>query len=154
MRTFSAAAGGFMAATILFEVATKSAPSGGQPNPADSAARSLVLVVVVAALSIVVVRWVAPVLLASLVAPIQDGIAVVAGLLLFPEFVATTALRRLGRSPWCAVYDVGDVLGWWVRTARGTVRVVLDGLARGAQRVPPGVVAVVSGALVLGHTLA
>ena len=110
----------------------------------------LVLSVVLAC---VVVRWVLPFVLHSLTGPIEDGIAALAGLMLLPEYLLTTIMRRMGKSPLRVSYDFGDAVVWAARTLRATVGIVFDGAARAAQSIPPPVVAVISGVIALGYTL-
>jgi hypothetical protein len=115
--------------------------------------QAFTIVVVSIALACVVVRWVLPFILQSLAEPIQDGIAVLAGLMLLPEYVLTTIMRRMGKSPLRISYDLGDVVIWTARTLRATVRIVFDGAARAGPRIPPALVAVISGGLALAYTL-
>jgi hypothetical protein len=78
---------------------------------------------------------------------------VLAGLMLLPEYVLTTIMRGMGKSPLRISYDFGDAVVWTARTLRATVRIVFDGAARAGYSVPPTVIAVISGGIVLAHAL-
>lgn len=115
--------------------------------------QSIILVALVIAVTCVVIRWVVPLTLRILTRPLQDSIAAVAGLVLLPEYLLTTIMRRMGRSPFCIAYDLGDATAWTVRTLCVTVRITFGGLSRAARSVHPAIVAVISGGIALGHVL-
>lgn len=115
--------------------------------------RSIILVVLVITATCVAVRWVVPLILRILARPLQDGIVAVAGIVLLPEYLLTTIMRRRGRSPFCIAYDLGDATAWTVRTLCATVRITFGGLSRAARGVHPAIIAVISGGITLGHVL-
>jgi len=114
---------------------------------------AITLVALIVAVTCVAIRWVLPLVLEILTGPLQDCIAAAAGLVLLPEYALTTIMRRMGRSPFHIAYDLGDAIAWAVRTLCVTVRITFDGLSRTARSIHPAIVAVISGALALGHVL-
>jgi hypothetical protein len=132
---------------------TQTPDSGLRDASGPPVGQTLTMLVLSVALTCVVVRWLLPFVLHSITEPIQDGIAVLAGLMLLPEYILTTIMRRMGKSPLRISYDFGDVVVWIARTLRVTVRIVFDGAARACYSIPPTVVAIISGGLALAHTL-
>ncbi len=116
-------------------------------------AKSIILVALIVTVTCVVIRWVVPLALEILTKPLQDGIVAVAGLVLLPEYILTTIMRRMGRSPFCIAYDLGDAIAWMVRTLCVTVRITFGGFSRAARSVHPAIIAVISGVIALGHAL-
>lgn len=115
--------------------------------------RSILLVALIIAITCAAIRWVVPLTLRILTKPLQDSIAAVAGLFLLPEYLLTTIMRRMGRSPFCIAYDLGDATAWTVRTLCAAVRIAFGGLSRAARSTHPAIVAVISGSIAVGHVL-
>lgn len=115
--------------------------------------RSAILIVSVIAVTCIAIRWVVPLALRILTRSLQDGIAAAAGLVLLPEYLLTTIMRRRGRAPFCIAYDLGDATAWTVRTLCATVRITFGGLSRASRSVHPAIVATISGGIALGHVL-
>jgi hypothetical protein len=145
---------GVLAATLLLGAVVGAAQRGETRALSGlSAVGSLILALAVSAASAALVHWVVPAVLGGLVGPLQGSLAAAAGLVLLPEFLLTTALRRTGRAPLRLAYDLGDVIVWVVSAWRTMVRRLLDGLSRGARAAPPVAVGGVSGVLTLVYVL-
>jgi hypothetical protein len=103
------------------------------------------------------VRFVLPAVLRSLILPVQDGIAVLAIIILTPEYLLTTTLRSFGQPPQRLAYDLGDSMSWAARAARAArtaVRVPFGTFSRTARGLHPLVAALAADGIALGYALA
>jgi hypothetical protein len=107
------------------------------------------LVLVLLAVGVpVAVRWVVPIAARTLLALIVDIVAVLAAVLVLPDYYASTAARRRTRPPPAWAYGYGWLVVDALSSALLVVRRLLRGLAVAAHAAPPVPVAVV--AVVLG----
>jgi hypothetical protein len=101
---------------------------------------SFVLVVTVVCLTI---RYLLPVALTALVAPLCGVVGILAALLVLPEYWVSTACRRDGGTPPHVAYLYGDGVCRLARLGHQGVRHLLRALARAAHGVPPVAVVLV-----------
>ena len=95
------------------------------------------------------VRWILPSLLKAVQEILVQGVFAAAAVLLFPEYLWSTAMRARGRTPARLAHNYGDIVagGAWVITL--ALRRLCRGLAESARRVPPVVVGLVAGLIQL-----
>jgi hypothetical protein len=111
------------------------------------------VVAVVALGAGLILRYVAPMLLRSLIEPVQEAVTLPFVAVLAPEFLLTSTLRAVGRPPLRAAYDFGDLVSWAARFCRGAVYVSFSTLSRAARATPLWVTAVLFGGLALGRVV-
>jgi hypothetical protein len=113
----------------------------------------VVVVVLTAVVACVLTRWILPLLLRSFTPAAVDFVGMAATLVLLPEYLTTTALRRAHRPPWKAAYVFGDAVAWSAVAAQTITRSVLLGLSVMTRRIPLVLVASAAGALALARLL-
>jgi hypothetical protein len=111
------------------------------------------LVAVVGLGACLLLRFVLPVLLRTMIQPIQEAVTLPFVAVLAPEFLVTSTLRAVGRPPLRIAYDFGDLVSWTARFCRSVVYVSLSTLARAARASHPAVTAVLFGGLALGRVV-
>ncbi|MBB5850196.1 hypothetical protein HDA45_000283 [Amycolatopsis umgeniensis] len=98
-------------------------------------------------------RWIAPWALRLLAAFIQLTVAVLATVMVLPEFHLSTVSRRRDRDPPQFAYDYGAAVGWMALLIHRVVGWLLRGAARVLHAIPVAVVAVVAGVVTIAWLL-
>lgn len=101
----------------------------------------------------VTTRWVAPLVLRMLARSIQFTIAMVAMLMILPEYYVSSASRRRHLHPPQQAYDYGAAVGWLAFLIHRAVGWIFHNLANAIRAIPVAVVAMVTGGLTIGWLL-
>jgi hypothetical protein len=98
-------------------------------------------------------RWVAPLVLRMLARSIQTTVAMVATLMIFPEYCVSSASRRRHLDPPQLAYDYGAAVGWLAYLIHRTIGWLFRHLAAAIRAIPLALVAMITGGLTIGWLL-
>ena len=111
---------------------------------------SILIAVVIACLT---TRWVAPLALRMLAMSIQTAVALVATLMILPEYYVSITSRRRHLHPPRLAYDYGAAVGRMAFLIHRIVGWLFHKLADAIRAIPVPLVAIVSGVLTVGRLL-
>lgn len=98
-------------------------------------------------------RWIAPLVLQMLARLIQIAVAMVAAVMIYPEYRVSTASRRRHLDPPQLAYDYGAAVGWLASLIQRTIGWLLGHLAAAIRAIPLALVAILAGGLTIGWLL-
>ncbi|MFJ8962118.1 hypothetical protein ACIRG5_22285 [Lentzea sp. NPDC102401] len=98
-------------------------------------------------------RWVAPLLLRLAASALRTAIAMIAVLLIFPEYRWSVRSRRAEKPPSSFAYTYGDVVGRTTFWINRLLSAVLHTAAEAVKALPPPLVGVLSGLFALALSL-
>jgi hypothetical protein len=98
-------------------------------------------------------RWVAPLVLHMLARSIQTAVAMVATLMILPEYYVSSASRRRRLHPPQLAYDYGAAVGWLAFLIYRIIGWLLHNVANAIRAIPVALVAIVTGVLTVGWLL-
>lgn len=101
----------------------------------------------------VTTRWLAPLVLHMLARSIQTTVALVATLMIFPEYCVSSRSRRRHLDPPQLAYDYGCVVGWVASLIHRTIGWLFRHLAAAIRAIPLVLVAMLAGGLTIGWLL-
>jgi hypothetical protein len=111
---------------------------------------SILIAVTIACLT---TRWVAPLVLRMLARSIQTAVAMVATLMILPEYYVSSASRRRHLHPPQLAYDYGAAVGWLAFLIHRIVGWLLQNLANTIREIPLALVAIIACGLTVGLLL-
>jgi len=101
----------------------------------------------------VTTRWLAPLVLHMSARSIQAAVAMVATLLIFPEYCVSSASRRRGLDPPQLAYDYGAAVGWLAALIHRPIGWIFRQLAAAIRAIPLALVSLLAGGLTIGWLL-
>lgn len=110
----------------------------------------VIIAVIIACLT---TRWVVPLVLRMLATSLQGAVAMVAALVILPEYYVSSASRRRHVPPPQLAYDYGAAVGWLASLTHRIVGSLFRNLANAIGAIPMAVVAIVTGVLTTGWLL-
>lgn len=101
----------------------------------------------------VTTRWVAPLVLRTLARWIQTAVAMVATLLIFPEYCVSSASRRRDLDPPQLAYDYGAAVSWLASLIHRPTGWIFHRLAGAIRAIPLALVSLLAAGLTIGWLL-
>jgi len=95
-------------------------------------------------------RWVTPLVLRILAGSMQATVAIVATLLIFPEYCVSPASRRRDLDPPQLAYDYGAAVGWLASLIHRIIGWTFRQLAAAIRAIPLALVSIVAAGLTIG----
>jgi hypothetical protein len=98
-------------------------------------------------------RWVGPKVLRALAKGLQTAVAVIAAVMILPEYWITTASRSRHRCPSQLAYNYGAAIGRVTLLLHWIIGLLLYGSANTLRAIPVPLVAIAAGGLTVGWLL-